>query len=261
VSAELLQLNNFAKFHNGKNILFCKTDYLGALFQHIQEWEHPCTLITGNSDYSITDDLVKNAPKCVTKWFAQNADTTNPKVTGIPIGIENSEQCIVEGHGVGWEHAKEKVYLLSNIPLVEPQSNIYANFSLSTHSSRKSVYDLCSKLEYITTDVSSNHNEINDRSYKSYVDNILRHKMVICPRGNGIDCHRVWEVLYLGRVPIVKRERAMRYFEELPILFIDDWAHLRNIDYVKERYSEVKNNTTKMLDMNYWKKRINKNDY
>ena len=80
--------------------------------------------------------------------------------------------------------------------------------------------------------------------------------MVVCPRGNGIDCHRVWEVLYLGRVPIVKRERAMRYFEELPILFIDDWNHLRNIDFIEDQYLQVKTHQTRMLDIDYWKERI-----
>ena len=254
--SEILQLNNFAKLHNGNDILFCKTDFLGALFQHIEKWTHRCTLITGNSDYAITDDVVKHAPQCITTWYAQNADTTNPKVTGIPIGLENSEDCILDGHGAGWEHAKEKISLLTNPPNIECTSKIYANFSLSTHASRKNIRKLCNNLSYVTTQVSNNHAEINERSYATYVKEILSHEMVVCPRGNGIDCHRVWEVLYLGRVPIVKRENAMRYFEELPILFIDDWSHLQNIDYIEDQFHSIKNKSNRMLDMNYWKNRI-----
>jgi len=259
--SEILQLNNFAKLHNGTNILFCKTDYLGALFQHIQTWKRPCTLITGNSDYSITDDIVSHAPECITRWYAQNADTTDLKVNGIPLGIENSEDCTLEGHGAGWEHAKEKVKLLKNSPEVSPRSKIYANFSLSTHPSRKEVQKVCQALDYVTSQVSTDHAEINNKSYSQYVNDIQSHEMVVCPRGNGIDCHRVWEVLYLGRVPIVKRESAMRYFEELPILFIDDWSHLRNIDYIENQYQKVKDNNSRMLDMNYWKSIIQGDKY
>tara|TARA_R110002020_G_scaffold425213_2_gene634660 strand:+ start:27 stop:812 length:786 start_codon:yes stop_codon:yes gene_type:complete len=259
--SEIIQLNNFAKLHNGANILFCKTDYLGALFQHIDTWKTPCTLITGNSDYPITDDIVSHAPPCIQKWYAQNSDTTNPKVKGIPLGIENSEDCVLDGHGVGWEHAKEKINLLKSPPEIKTISKIYANFSLSTHVSRKEVQKICESIECVTTNLSANHAEINDRSYHQYVSDILSHEMTVCPRGNGIDCHRVWEVLYLGRVPIVKRENAMRYFEELPILFIDDWSHLRNIDYIENQYQKVKDNNNRMLDMNYWKNIIQGEKY
>jgi hypothetical protein len=36
-----------------------------------------------------------------------------------------------------------------------------------------------------------------------------RYKYVICPRGNGIDTHRVWEALYLGVVPVVHHTSLM----------------------------------------------------
>jgi len=81
----------------------------------------------------------------------------------------------------------------------------------------------------------------------------------VCPRGNGIDCHRVWETLYLGRVPIIKKERAMRYFEELPIVFLDDWAQLYNLHFLNDRYEAVKKNSTEILDFVKWEEVIGGN--
>ncbi len=254
--SEILQINKFAKLHNGKNIFFCKTDFLSSLFENLYTHQEPSILITGNSDYLITDDVISHKPKCIKKWFAQNAETENELVTGIPMGIENHEQCIIEGHGVGWPHAKKKIELLSNSHMGQPIKNIYANFSLDTHSSRKGVYDICYSQNTITTSVSSNHREINKRSYEQYIDDILDHRMVVCPRGNGVDCHRVWEVLYLDRVPIIKREMAMNYFEELPIIYLDNWLELTNMDMIVKKYNKVKNNSRKMLNFDSWKKLI-----
>jgi len=249
---ELLQLNNLAALHDGKHILFCKTDYLDECLPYLHANPRPCVLITGNSDYSITDDIAAAAPDCIVRWFAQNADTTNPKVEGIPIGIENSEECKLPGHGVGWPHAIPKVEALLNYEDREPTKEVYANFSLDTHHSRAAVYDSCKNLGHVTTTVSKTHFEINIRSYENYVNDILDHKMVVCPRGNGVDCHRVWEVLHLNRVPIIKRENAMRYFEDLPIIMLDDWSELQSLETLHQKYDAVKDNSREALNIDYW---------
>ena len=128
--------------------------------------------------------------------------------------------------------------------------------SYINNSSRAAIYDSCKELDYVTTNVSKNHFEINVRSYMAYVDEILDHKMVVCPRGNGIDCHRVWEVLYLNRVPIIKRENAMRYFEGLPIVVLDDWSELKSLDTLQQKYDAVKDNSRELLNIDYWMERI-----
>jgi hypothetical protein len=252
----IIQINKFAYLHNNNNIFFCKTDYLTNLFNLLNDKIEDCTIITGNSDYEINDDIIEYAPKCIKRWFAQNANTKSNKVFGLPIGIENDKNCILEGHGVGWEHAKQKVEFLKNPPNVEPTKNIYANFSLDTHTSRVKVAEICTKIPHITKDISNSHNQINNKSYEKYIQEILEHRMVLCPRGNGIDCHRVWEVLYLGRIPIVKKEIAMLHFKQLPILFIDDWQQLYDKSFLENEYEKVKNNSTEMLDVKYWNNKI-----
>lgn len=253
---KLLQLNDLAKLHNGSTILFCKTDYLYEYFRLLQEHPHKAVLITGNSDYAITDDIAFEAPSCIVKWFAENADTTDPRVEGLPIGIENSEECILKGHGLGYEHAKQKIELLSKNYYVTPTKSIYANFSVDTHSSRVTLRSLCEEIPHITTEISQHHSEINSRSYSNYVEKILDHKMVVVPRGNGVDCHRLWEVLALGRVPIIKRENALKYFEGLPLIVLDRWEDLENLDLLTAQYNQVKNNSLEKLYTTYWVDRI-----
>jgi hypothetical protein len=98
---------------------------------------------------------------------------------------------------------------------------------------------------------------INGIAFDSYVNNLCTYKYCLCPRGNGIDTHRVWEALYLGCIPIVKKHITHFFNEKLPIVYIDDWKEVTE-DFLKNiidnfDYSLFKSKT---LTMTYWKERI-----
>ena len=42
--------------------------------------------------------------------------------------------------------------------------------------------------------------------YQHFLGTMRLSKFVLCPRGNAIDCHRNWEVLYMRRVPVMKKK-------------------------------------------------------
>ena len=76
----------------------------------------------------------------------------------------------------------------------------------------------------------------------------------LSPRGMGADCHRTWEALLLGRVPVLRRDantvpgRADGLFEEgdvnpymiadLPVMFVNQWADV-TVDRLREFWSEM----------------------
>jgi len=81
---------------------------------------------------------------------------------------------------------------------------------------------------------------------------------VLCPDGNGPDTHRTWETLYLGSFPIVERHVfTERFAEELPLLIVDNWAHVTQdfLDYVYAAFIKLDWNW-QALTMDYWEKRI-----
>jgi hypothetical protein len=55
-----------------------------------------------------------------------------------------------------------------------------------------------------------------------FLESLVRHRFVLCPPGNGVDTHRLWESLLAGAIPVVKRSPAMEPFSDLPILIVDD---------------------------------------
>ncbi len=48
-------------------------------------------------------------------------------------------------------------------------------------------------------------------------------KFVVSPPGHGIDCHRTWEALIMGCVPIVLNTTISSLYIDQPILVVNDW--------------------------------------
>ena len=69
----------------------------------------------------------------------------------------------------------------------------------------------------------------NGDNFDGYLDNIYNHRFVLCPEGNGIDTHRLWECLYMGTIPIVKANKNVRFYEDLPILMVNEWKILQRL--------------------------------
>jgi hypothetical protein len=60
----------------------------------------------------------------------------------------------------------------------------------------------------------------------------------LSPRGNGLDCHRTWEALYLDIIPIVWNNSLNVLYENLPVLIINDYQEL-NEKLLYEKLKEI----------------------
>jgi hypothetical protein len=58
---------------------------------------------------------------------------------------------------------------------------------------------------------------------KKYRKLLLRSQFVLSPPGNGPDCHRTWEALYLGATPIVHRRHWPFLTDQIPVVILDSW--------------------------------------
>jgi hypothetical protein len=105
---------------------------------------------------------------------------------------------------------------------------------------------------------------LNGERFELYVDNLRRYAFCLCPRGNGIDTHRMWEALYLGCIPIVKKHNTHNFDEDLPIIFVDSWLEVTQ-QFLLEKIKTIDYSlfNSPLLTMSYWKERIinEKNKY
>jgi hypothetical protein len=84
---------------------------------------------------------------------------------------------------------------------------------------------------------------------------------VACPRGNGMDTHRLWETFYVGSIPIVAEgdyPRALLDGSGLPYLVIEDWSHLSRASTIDklEEISGTPEKVLERLDINFWRQRL-----
>ncbi|KMW58514.1 hypothetical protein AIOL_003490 [Candidatus Rhodobacter oscarellae] len=48
----------------------------------------------------------------------------------------------------------------------------------------------------------------------------------ISPRGRGMDCHRTWEGILLGAIPVIPDLPINRLFADLPVVIVQDWRRV-----------------------------------
>lgn len=254
LNEEIVQINKFSKLHNGIDIIFCKTDYILNDFKTIGKLDHDIILITGNSDYAITDELCKIMPPNIKRWYAQNCLTNNENVHPIPMGIENKFDSIRSGHGISYpDRVSLKEQLLCRDNEIISTKMIYANFEIKTNIKHRSIVkNIC---------VESNHIDWNSPSLsiKDFFNRILDYNMIVCPIGNGVDTHRLWEVLYSGRVPItikVGDYKIYQLYKDLPIIVLNHIEELRDFNLIQDLYEKQLNKTLEKSFFSYWKKQI-----
>ena len=216
-------------------IIFIKTDYVDSFFQTIK-LEKEVIIITHNSDIGVSESFLKYLNlEMVLKWYAQNICINHEKLHSIPIGIANLE----------WPHGNTEI-LQSIIDKNHAKSNlIYCNFNLNTNFLERSK---C--LKYIENFGLKLSPTID---FESYLTDLSKSYFVVSPNGNGIDCHKTWEALYLKTIPIVTKSINSLHYSHLPIVFIDDWSNFNIHDFSIELYHSLWYNvdTNKLNFTNY----------
>ena len=252
---EYITGNRFIDICQENSISFCKTDFLHTLSNTNQN-----VLVTHNSDYHICKNRFNIGPKH-TKWFCQNKDYDVDSLIPIPIGLQNMKLRLGEAASGGkysseirGAHANSLLLDKVNNFEIEKEKLVYMNFSINTYPfERQAVWNYFKNESWIT--------KTKNISIEQYYFDLAEHKFIISPRGNGVDCHRTWEALYLRTIPIVKRSVHMKEFEELPIFFVDNWEEVCYTRLV-EFYNKVENTLYNLdkMKISYWRNRI-KNEH
>jgi len=88
-------------------------------------------------------------------------------------------------------------------------------------------------------------------------NNITQNTFVLSPFGMGMDCHRTWEALCLGAIPIVKAPNFQKMFEDLPVLIVNEWSEITR-ELLDKTIEEFKTREFKYekLTLQYWVKII-----
>lgn len=196
------------------NIFFVKTDYIYSFFKKFGDliFSKPFKVITHNSDYGIGEECkIFLDHESLLSWFAQNVLFEHRKLHPIPIGIANEE----------WLHGDTSVLnrVIDESKAVEKKEQVYYNFSNWTNPRERNE---CSFFAEKVGLVRAEH-----KNFYGYLSDLSKNMFCLSPDGNGVDCHKVWECLYLGVVPVVKRSITTEFFSQLyPMIVLNSWKDL-----------------------------------
>jgi len=82
---------------------------------------------------------------------------------------------------------------------------------------------------------------------------MTQYKFILSPPGAGEDCHRTWEALYVGCIPIVQSSAINELYEDLPVLVVDSWDDI-NEEFLNQKWKEMSERKYDMskLTLEYW---------
>ena len=126
------------------------------------------------------------------------------------------------------------------------KKRIYDNVNTDTNPSHRSkVISLIQSNELVDWMEPTDH--------FSYLQELSIYQWAISPRGNGVDCHRVWECLYAKCVPLVDDTINTRAFQKMgfPMILIQDWNSI-TLELLESETSKLNFDSHK-LDLEYWK--------
>ena len=220
-----------------KNIFFVKTDFLEFFASNIlPKIYYPFTLITHESDYQIPgnyEHILNNS--FLKKWYGMNVHILHEKIQAIPIGLANAE----------WPHGNIDA-LVRVLRKDTPKTKlVYCNYKIETNTTeRMKALKMLKGCDFIDFD-------FNLHSFEEYIEKLSSYKYVISPPGNSIDCHRVWESIYVKTVPICLKSLPMVYFKNCPILFINDWSQITET-FLQENYNKSIAKSTELADFLFY---------
>lgn len=191
-------------------------------------------LVTHNSDLTVgkNKNIINN--EYLVMWYGQNI-IPHKKTTGIPIGLQNRQW-------KGWN------YIICKKNFNNPKKKLlYFNFTINTNKKvRKNIQNILLKKGFCRN---------SKKNWNDYIKELSYHKFCISPPGNGIDCHRTWEAIYVGCIPIIKKNSIMyTHFKDLPILFVDNYNIITE-NFLEEYYNKFQNSIfcLKKSKLSYWK--------
>jgi len=231
-------------------------DIFSKLLPHVKK---PLILITGDGDRSVFKDIKKETSLSIlksnkiVKWFTQNYDGTikHHKIKNYPIGLDlhsnrgsqlRSYYQILRYFKKSRNFDKKRkfkifcdVHLTQNTKFNNPRALLFKILKKCNH-----IYFLKKKT-----------------NFKKIVQYYSKYTFVVSTHGNGLDCHRTWEALYLGAMVITKKSSLDSLYINLPVIIIDTWDCLLDINFLRKEYDRLKpllkkEYIEKCFEQNYW---------
>jgi len=210
------------------------------IMKSLSKIKHKFIIIFHNSDCVVDTTFLELLDKTMCeKIFAQNVCVINKQIQYLPIGIANSK----------WKHGDKDLLRKVINNDIKKENNIFFNFTIHTNFNKRNNCYKAYKDKIPFT---------NFNNQEKYLFELKKCKYCISPQGNGPDCHRIWECLYLDVIPVCKRSKFIENIEkDFPIYIVDEWEDLLINDELYNNYEYyIQQLDKKKLCFKYWNNKI-----
>jgi len=256
---------DFSKIKNGSTV-YITGSAIPAFVETMKTISYKIILVSGDCDESIYKDVFPSEEdflrfiegEKIIHWFSQNCTTNHPKVSKIPIGLDYHTISTKETSWGPKSTPKEQEKMLKDIkeksrPFDSRKISAYSNFQFNIggvfgNERHLAIKDIPKDCVFYET---------NKLSREDTWKNQTEYAFVVSPSGNGLDCHRTWEALCIGCIPIIKSSPLNELFEDLPVYIVDSWADISmgNLQRIVEEFKNKKFNYDK-LKLSFWMNKI-----
>lgn len=223
-----------------------EADLIGSLTRLPLETRQKTFVLFHNHDKIPDQNFFKQLTMLGCSPFSVNAVGISDFVRPLPIGLENRWR-LNNGRVGPFKRLQSKVQSRA-----ARENLVFAAFNVHTNASEREVARLACMSEGIPV--------IEDRiSPRKHRKHLLNSYFVISPPGNGLDCHRTWEAIYLGCVPVVLCDSLSEEFTtRLPIFAVKDWSDFFKLstDQKLAAYEQLRKRSSDLAFDTAWKRRL-----
>uniref|UniRef100_A0A7S4GEE5 Exostosin GT47 domain-containing protein n=1 Tax=Eutreptiella gymnastica TaxID=73025 RepID=A0A7S4GEE5_9EUGL len=205
-----------------RSVVFWSLNFKGPDLSHllhrIDQIPNHFFLITHKQDNIRLPPWLLDHPK-VLKIFALNIPhhLEHPKLVPIPLGIGE--------HGrLPSRYLNEFLHNASQSSAIRPKHLMHIGFYQMRIGSRQRAMRRRRILGFVAQHFPVPRTAGHRVAPMQYWGNLLRHKFVLSPPGDGWDAFRTWEILYIGRVPVVSQVLPDRLYDDLPVHIVTNWS-------------------------------------
>ena len=181
------------------------------------------SLIVGESDAGISRGFAEECLSIFENIYASNVPYLVEGLEAIPVGIENA---YYQRNGVYSDFESRRD--LSVAEDLRP-NDVFACFNVATNPVVRGT--LAS--EVTEAGMVFYGNTLSPAKFRQ---GLADSYFVLSPPGNGLDCHRTWEAIYFGAVPVIQRGTLSSSLAgDLPILEVADYREFLRLSSYQKR--------------------------
>lgn len=249
------------------SVVFVPTETLPSFFEYTKDKHVRIHLITGAGVKGVPREILAGfdwkgfVSSHILTWHTQNIDVVDhPQIYSIPLGIDFHTLSSIRSHAWGpglticqQEDQLEKVPF---VPFWRRYNKVFVPVMARMSRNGDDRTRAYTRIPHHGSIVRQSERLTRLQLWRQ----MSRYQFVVSPLGMGMDCHRTWEALALGTVPILRNStvaiKLFATFPESPVIIVNDWSEVNHENVT--RWSRWFENASVSMyaSMEFWKRLI-----